>query len=136
MALVHEKIRRPDGMTANGTPLTEVVITGQWRRPESIEEWAEQRIAGLGAMADTYPAGRAVIALLQAGEDADVKAAGQGLDEHGRYAVLRVLQIITDKSDGYPPGLQLARKLHTAWRARWGDAVPGQPRVQERLRVV
>jgi hypothetical protein len=135
MALVHEKIRKPAGMTADGKPLTETVWTGRWVPPTTVEEWAEQRIAALGNLGTDTKPGRAVIALLQAGDAADVKAAGKDLHQVDRYAVLQTLRAIAAATE-YPPGSALMRKLLKAWLARWGDKVPGQPVTQARVRVV
>lgn len=49
--------------------------------------------------------------------------------------MLRTLKAIAAATE-YAPAQKLLRRLLSAWLARWGDAVPGQPPVQQRIRVL
>jgi len=64
-----EVVKVPEGM-GPFEPEYVTVLTGRMRRPESVAEWQQQQAARL-AQFKALPAGAAVIALLQAGEDFD-----------------------------------------------------------------
>lgn len=99
------------------------------KRPESPEEWREQRITVLQRL--VLPAAAAVVTLLEAGEDADVKAVGKPLDERQRWGVLTELGQLADAARrDYPPAARLVVALREAWARRWGDREPLPKRPQ------
>ena len=101
------------------------IRTGRPRRPQSVPEWAGQRVAGLGVTAQARPAGRALIMLLDHLEDADsgvVKAVGRDLDEYGRKSVADALAQLVDAAQrSYPPAGQPVRRVREMWVKAWGD---------------
>ncbi len=142
MAVLQEHVtRRQVGLSPVGKPVMETSRHGHPALPGSVEEWAQQAIARLGYDGRRSPAGRAVVALLEAGDGADARKVGRDLDGYQRYAVLRTLQAITEPAPpsswcgcaAYRPGIALARRLHTAWKAAWGDQPPGAGQAQVRV---
>ena len=121
----------PAGLGASGEPEYSLVRTGRARRPESAGEWCERRIAALRQFRH-MPACAALIALLEAGEDADVKAAGRQLDDWQRHGVLTALGELADAAgQSYPPASALMLRLQAAWRRQWGDRQVIPPRIRE-----
>jgi hypothetical protein len=117
--------RAPAGVDASGNVTFEQVWTGRPRRPASVAEWAAQRVAALGGTARAFPAGKAVIALLEAGEDAAVRPVGKPLDEWQRYGVLTELQrLLKAARESYPPAGPMVEALRGRWVRAFGDREP------------
>jgi hypothetical protein len=116
----------PDG------PVYARTWTGRPRPPESLGEWAGQRVAALGEAAlRGFPATRVTVALLEAlaADDSAAAvraavAAGRDLDDQDRYAVLATLEICRDKTREYPPSSGPMRDLVAAWVRKHGDKQP------------
>ncbi len=128
MAVKEDVTRRFTGAhRADGTPVYETTRHGRAARPESVDEWAEQRAAALG-VAGTTPAGRVALALLQADGAAAVKAAvasGADLPVTGRWAVLQVLEKWRQVAMGeYQPAAGRVAELRAAWTRKWGTQAP------------
>lgn len=120
--------RVPQGPGATGEPEYSAVYTGRPQRPRSVEEWCARQIQAL-AQFRHMPACAALAALLEAGEDADVKAAGKPLDDWQRRGVLDALGELADAaSRSYPPAAPLMQRLERAWRRQWGDREVIPPR--------
>lgn len=134
MAIGEAITRQFAGHDESGQPTFSTIRHGYPARPESIAEWVHLAVATLGSMAPTYAQGRAVIALLEAGERADVKAAGRDLTEMQRWAVLKTLETMEGHAGAqYAPAVTLARGLRLAWVKQWGEKEPKPPR--QRVRV-
>jgi hypothetical protein len=132
VAVKEHVTRQFTGHREDGSTVYDVTRHGNPARPESVAGFTEQRLASLGPAARTLPAGRVVVALLEAGEDgAAVSAAvalGEGLDTYQRHSVHKTLAKQREAAqDSYPPGARLMGALLAAWAARWGSAEP--PRV-------
>lgn len=126
MAVQELVTRKFEGHSEDGSARYARTWTGQPRPPESVAEWAEQRVAALGGAA-SLPAGRVAVQLLQADSDAARKAAlaaGRDLGDWERWGVLQVLEMWRKKAQEYGPAAGLARELHRAWTAKYGDKVP------------
>ena len=122
MAETFEQVDRVRaGFDDDGVPLWETTMTGRTRKPTSVPEWCAQRIAAMGVVGRALPGGRAVIALLEAGEDFDVKSAGRELDDWRRWGVRTELERLL--------GLG-ARELPS----RRAAGAPGAPGVEPRVR--
>lgn len=133
--------RVPQGPGPTGELEYSTVYTGRPRRPESLEEWYQRRIAALLQFRH-MPAVAAVIALLEAGQGADVKAVGRQLDDWQRNGVLTALgELANAARASYPPAAGQVAQLERAWRRVWGDRPALPPRLREvkrepRARVV
>jgi hypothetical protein len=116
-----EQVERvPVGAGPNG-PEYAVTRMGRPRRPESVPEWTQQQVARLGQFR-RLPAGGAVIELLVAGEDFDVRAAGKPLSDWERRGVREeLLRLLAAAQRAYPPAAALVRRILTAWTRKWGD---------------
>ncbi len=128
--------RVPQGPGATGEPEYSVVRTGRPQRPGSAEEWRARQIQAL-AQFRHMPACAALAALLEAGEDADVKAAGKPLDDWQRRGVLDALGQLADAaSRSYPPAAAVILRLQAAWRRQWprcdGEVYPSRVREVKR----
>lgn len=101
---------------------------GRLRRPESVAQWREWQVASLCGFA-RWPAGRVIIELLSAPEDANVKTAGRDLDPWSRSAVLRELRRLEAAArETYPPAARVVGALAAAWLRQWGDREQVPPR--------
>ena len=119
MSRFEDVVKVPEGM-GPFEPEYVTVLTGRMRRPESVAEWQQQQAARL-AQFKALPAGAAVIALLQAGEDFDAKAAGGQLDAWQRKCVLvELARLLAVASRDYPPAARLMRWVHGEWLRRYG----------------
>ena len=128
MSEYEEVVKVPEGM-GPFEPEYVTVLTGRMRRPESVAEWQQQQAARL-AQFKALPAGAAVIALLQAGEDFDAKAAGGQLDAWQRKCVLvELARLLAVASRDYPPAARLMRWVHGEWLRRYGagELLRGDP---------
>ena len=126
MAGTFEQVTRaPAGVTADGTVIYDTVWTGKMRRPESVPEWCAQRVSALGHTGRSFATGRAVVALLEAGEGFDVKAAGRDLDEQARHGVLtELIRLLALARQDYSPAAPLLKAMHGAWVRAYGDREP------------
>lgn len=123
--------RVPEGPGPTGEPEYSTVYTGRARRPESLEEWCGRRAHGLARFRH-LPAVNALVLLLEAGQDADVKAAGKPLDDWQRNGVLTALGELADAArQDYPPAAAAMLRLQAAWRRQWGNRQVIPPRVRE-----
>lgn len=128
MSGFEQVVTEAEGVDKQGRPVMGTTWTGRLRRPESVDEWRAQRLAALGHATRALPAGRALAELLEAGEDADVKSIGRGLDGYGLWAVTATLDALLDKArSGYPPAVPFVTGLRGAWTGRWGDSEPRRP---------
>ena len=131
-----EVIRTRTGFGDDGQVMYETTLTGRIRRPESVPEWCAQRIAAMGLIARTLPGGRAVIALLEAGEDFNVKAAGRELDDWQRWGVRTELERLLGRArESYPPAARLLQPMLSAWTRAYGNREPLPPRAPRPVKV-
>lgn len=109
----------------DGTPVYATTQHGRPRPPQSVAEWAEQRVAALNGTSGA--ASRAVVRLLLADGDQAVRAAvaaGRDLSEMQRWAVLQTLEKCKEIAREYPPATGLMDQLVTAWTAKHGSEQP------------
>lgn len=128
MAAVTEHVtRRYAGHGEDGQPRYDVTWHGRARSPQSVAEWAGQRVAALG-YEGTRPAGRVVVGLLTAdgaGAVRAVVAGAAGLDEYQRHAVLACLRACRGAaSESYGQALGHMDGLIAAWVKVHGDREP------------
>lgn len=125
MSAFEEVTRTRAGFDDDGVPLWETTMTGRTRKPASVPEWCAQRIAAMGLTGRSLPGGRAVTALLEAGESFDVKRAGRELDDWQRWGVRTELERLLGRArETYPPAGPMVQQMLRAWTRAYGDREP------------